>query len=142
MGDLLIDEDDRFFLFVYETRRIRSTSLRKKTETCTIRSRQAHFRRPFRNHHATRCVSCPDGIRFYTYRETRSGHYEKEYSRMFHAHKNGLAFISPIRCCPGILTPYEDYCRSSRDTKRMSGIHLAIPVFSKGYRPKQGKVAP
>ena len=26
--------------------------------------------------------------------------------------------------------------------KRMSGIHLAIPVFSKGYRPKQGKVAP
>ena len=28
--------------------------------------------------HATRCVSCPDGIRFYTYRETRSGHYEKE----------------------------------------------------------------
>ncbi|WP_205906128.1 hypothetical protein, partial [Desulfovibrio piger] len=25
--------------------------------------------------------------------------------------------------------------------KRMSGIHLAIPVFSKGYRPKQGKVA-
>ena len=27
-------------------------------------------------------------------------------------------------------------------TKRMSGIHLAIPVFSKGYRPKQGKVAP
>ena len=28
------------------------------------------------------------------------------------------------------------------DTKMMSGIHLAIPVFSKGYRPKQGKVAP
>ena len=28
------------------------------------------------------------------------------------------------------------------DAKRMSGIHLAIPVFSKGYRPKQGKVAP
>ena len=27
-------------------------------------------------------------------------------------------------------------------SKRMSGIHLAIPVFSKGYRPKQGKVAP
>lgn len=26
--------------------------------------------------------------------------------------------------------------------KMMSGIHLAIPVFSKGYRPKQGKVAP
>lgn len=26
--------------------------------------------------------------------------------------------------------------------ERMSGIHLAIPVFSKGYRPKQGKVAP
>ena len=26
--------------------------------------------------------------------------------------------------------------------KRMSGIHIAIPVFSKGYRPKQGKVAP
>ena len=26
--------------------------------------------------------------------------------------------------------------------KRMSGIHLAIQVFSKGYRPKQGKVAP
>ena len=26
--------------------------------------------------------------------------------------------------------------------KRMSGIHLAIPVFSKGYRPKQGKVVP
>ena len=26
--------------------------------------------------------------------------------------------------------------------KRMSGIHLAVPVFSKGYRPKQGKVAP
>ena len=29
-----------------------------------------------------------------------------------------------------------------RFSKRMSGIHLAIPVFSKGYRPKQGKVAP
>ena len=29
-----------------------------------------------------------------------------------------------------------------RFTKRMSGIHLAIQVFSKGYRPKQGKVAP
>ena len=26
--------------------------------------------------------------------------------------------------------------------KRMSGIHLAIPVFSKGYRLKQGKVVP
>lgn len=26
--------------------------------------------------------------------------------------------------------------------KRMSGIHIAIPVFSKGYRPKQGKVVP
>ena len=26
--------------------------------------------------------------------------------------------------------------------KRMSGIHLAIIVFSKGYRPKQGKVVP
>ena len=26
--------------------------------------------------------------------------------------------------------------------KRMSGIHLAIPVFSKGYRQKQGKVVP
>ena len=26
--------------------------------------------------------------------------------------------------------------------KRMSGIHIAIQVFSKGYRPKQGKVAP
>ena len=26
--------------------------------------------------------------------------------------------------------------------KRMSGIYLAIPVFSKGYRPKQGKVVP
>ena len=26
--------------------------------------------------------------------------------------------------------------------KSMSGMHLAIPVFSKGYRPKQGKVAP
>ena len=32
--------------------------------------------------------------------------------------------------------------RLSSDIKRMSGIHLAIPVFSKGYRPKQGKVAP
>ena len=38
--------------------------------------------------------------------------------------------------------------RESRDIsikkfiKRMSGIHIAIPVFSKGYRPKQGKVAP
>ena len=32
-----------------------------------------------------------------------------------------------------------DYCG---EYKRMSGIHLAIPVFSKGYRPKQGKVAP
>ena len=31
---------------------------------------------------------------------------------------------------------------TSRRLKRMSGIHLAIPVFSKGYRPKQGKVAP
>lgn len=28
------------------------------------------------------------------------------------------------------------------DIKRMSGIHLAIPVFSKGYRQKQGKVVP
>ena len=28
------------------------------------------------------------------------------------------------------------------DDKRMSGIYIAIPVFSKGYRPKQGKVAP
>ena len=28
------------------------------------------------------------------------------------------------------------------EIKRMSGIHLAIPVFSKGYRPKQGKVVP
>ena len=28
------------------------------------------------------------------------------------------------------------------DDKRMSGIHIAILVFSKGYRPKQGKVAP
>ena len=27
-------------------------------------------------------------------------------------------------------------------SKRMSGIYIAIPVFSKGYRPKQGKVAP
>ena len=26
--------------------------------------------------------------------------------------------------------------------KRMSGIHLAMPVFSKGYRPKQGKAVP
>ena len=26
--------------------------------------------------------------------------------------------------------------------KSMSGMHLAVPVFSKGYRPKQGKVAP
>ena len=26
--------------------------------------------------------------------------------------------------------------------QRLSGIHLAIQVFSKGYRPKQGKVAP
>ena len=32
--------------------------------------------------------------------------------------------------------------RGRRVVKRMSGIHLAIPVFSKGYRPKQGKVAP
>ena len=38
-------------------------------------------------------------------------------------------------------TDYEGW--SHGDTvKRMSGIHLAIPVFSKGYRPKQGKVAP
>ena len=31
---------------------------------------------------------------------------------------------------------------SEDQVNRMSGIHLAIPVFSKGYRPKQGKVAP
>ena len=31
---------------------------------------------------------------------------------------------------------------ATASVKRMSGIHLAIPVFSKGYRPKQGKVAP
>ena len=30
----------------------------------------------------------------------------------------------------------------TENLKMMSGIHLAIPVFSKGYRPKQGKVAP
>lgn len=31
---------------------------------------------------------------------------------------------------------------SNGKIKRMSGIHLAIPVFSKGYRQKQGKVVP
>ena len=30
----------------------------------------------------------------------------------------------------------------AKEFKRMSGIHLAIQVFSKGYRPKQGKVVP
>ena len=36
------------------------------------------------------------------------------------------------------------YCARNANflAKMMSGIHLAIPVFSKGYRPKQGKVAP
>ena len=34
------------------------------------------------------------------------------------------------------------YALDALFVKRMSGIHLAIPVFSKGYRPKQGKVAP
>ena len=29
-----------------------------------------------------------------------------------------------------------------KKAKRMSGIHLAMPVFSKGYRPKQGKAVP
>ena len=28
------------------------------------------------------------------------------------------------------------------EVMRMSGIHLAMPVFSKGYRPKQGKAVP
>ena len=43
------------------------------------------------------------------------------------------------------LAPYSYSMIDKRElhpNKRMSGIHLAIPVFSKGYRPKQGKVAP
>ena len=40
------------------------------------------------------------------------------------------------QACCGCIAPESIY------NKRMSGIHLAIPVFSKGYRPKQGKVAP
>ena len=36
----------------------------------------------------------------------------------------------------------EERYRITGSIKRMSGIHLAIPVFSKGYRQKQGKVVP
>lgn len=49
------------------------------------------------------------------------GHYDSEYSLVSFLAQLGFAFSY---------------------NKRMSGIHLAIPVFSKGYRPKQGKVAP
>lgn len=45
--------------------------------------------------------------------------------------------IIEAECCPDHIHMLVEI-----PPKRMSGIHLAIPVFSKGYRPKQGKVAP
>lgn len=52
---------------------------------------------------------------------------------------NGVSGTMDTR---GVL--FREYARllNILSPKRMSGIHLAIQVFSKGYRPKQGKVAP
>ncbi len=51
---------------------------------------------------------------------------------------HAACFLTEKAALIGSMNLY-DY---SQVNKRMSGIHLAIPVFSKGYRPKQGKVAP
>lgn len=47
-----------------------------------------------------------------------------------------------VEAMQGVVKSYDEASRKELATKRMSGIHLAIPVFSKGYRQKQGKVVP
>ena len=65
---------------------------------------------------------------------TTSQQYFKKTSRCLHIANAGYdKTISYLK---------KDLSNLSYDTKRMSGIYLAIPVFSKGYRPKQGKVVP
>ena len=53
-----------------------------------------------------------------------------------------LCTYKGVEILEGHLMPDHVHMLVSIPPKRMSGIHLAIPVFSKGYRPKQGKVAP
>ena len=68
---------------------------------------------------------------------------DAEYQRLDHT--LGYRFLT---CSHTLLNPdikllyLSQSPAGSTDIKRMSGIHLAIQVFSKGYRPKQGKVAP
>ncbi len=67
-------------------------------------------------------------------REAVRAHLEKERSLFPQGIKVlSLFFIDEV-------VKYRDYDQG--DHKRMSGIHLAMPVFSKGYRPKQGKAVP
>ena len=71
--------------------------------------------------------------------------YKMKVNRYIEEHKNSLAIYNLTHNISLTRKDYEELERvftQELGSKRMSGIHLAIPVFSKGYRPKQGKVAP
>ena len=60
------------------------------------------------------------------------------------AFSNAVGYNVTSTSTPGTTVPVTDTSENTvaSGIKRMSGIHIAILVFSKGYRPKQGKVVP
>ena len=60
------------------------------------------------------------------------------------AFSNAVGYNVTSTSTPGTTVSVTDTSENAvaSGINSMSGIHLAIPVFSKGYRPKQGKVAP